>query len=59
MEILAWVSFAAFVKVIPAYIFPIAGGAQIWVWAGQKKGRLAKEYPEVKKRGRITPFAVL
>jgi very-long-chain enoyl-CoA reductase len=55
MEIMAWICFAVFVRTIPAYVFPIVGAAQMWIWAGGKKSRLIKSYPEVVKRGRLLP----
>jgi very-long-chain enoyl-CoA reductase len=59
VEILAWVAFGVFVGVIPGWLFPICGGAQMWVWAGKKRRALSADYPEVKKRGRLTPFRFL
>lgn len=59
MEILAWVCFAVFARVIPSYLFPICGTAQMWIWADQKRRRLIAKWPEAKKRGRITPFRAL
>lgn len=59
MEILAWICFAIFAQVWPAYLFPICGAAQMFVWADKKRKNLIKEFPEAKKRGRITPFTFL
>ena len=59
MEILAWISFAVFVRVWPAYLFPIVGGVQMLIWADQKRKRLMAEFPEARNRGRITPFKAI
>lgn len=59
MEILAWICFAIYVQVWPAYLFPICGAAQMYVWADKKRKNLISEFPEARKRGRITPFTFL
>jgi very-long-chain enoyl-CoA reductase len=59
VEILAWLAFATFVRVLPAWVFVIAGTAQMWVWAEKKRRMLIADYPEAKTRGRLTPFRFL
>lgn len=59
MEILSWICFAIYVQVWPAYLFPIFGTAQMFVWADKKRKNLISEFPEAKNRGRITPFVFL
>ncbi|OHT03369.1 Very-long-chain enoyl-CoA reductase [Tritrichomonas foetus] len=58
-EILAWCCFAFYARVWPAVLFPICGAAQMFVWADQKRKKLIQEYPEARRRGRITPFRAL
>jgi very-long-chain enoyl-CoA reductase len=58
-EILSWVSFAAFVRVWPAWLFAIFGAVQMFVWADKKRKELIKKFPQARLRGRITPFRFL
>ncbi|KAH0789008.1 Synaptic glycoprotein SC2 [Histomonas meleagridis] len=58
-EIAGWFCFAAFTRVWIAFLFPIVGGAQMYIWATKKKARLVKEFPEAAQRGRILPFKSL
>jgi very-long-chain enoyl-CoA reductase len=55
-EILSWVAFAMYAQTIIAIVFPIVGGAQMFIWADEKRTKLALSFPEVAQRGRITPF---
>ena len=56
-EILAWIGFGLFTQSIFSFLFPLCGGAQMLLWADEKRKKLATKYPEVMKRGRITPFS--
>lgn len=58
-EILSWFCFASFTRVFPAYLFMLFGAAQMWVWASKKKAGLMKDYPDVRKRGRLLPHQYL
>jgi very-long-chain enoyl-CoA reductase len=61
MEILSWIAFAVVARSLIAWLFPIAGGIQMWNWAKQKKRRLVTDFPDsgVKRRGTITPLSWL
>jgi very-long-chain enoyl-CoA reductase len=58
-EILSWIGFAMYAQTIVAIVFPIVGGAQMFIWADEKRKKLALSFPEVAQRGRITPFKLL
>lgn len=58
-EILSWFSFWIFSQVCASLLFTIVGAIQMFVWAGQKKARLVREYPEAASRGKISPFPFL
>ena len=55
-EILAWLSYALFTRVIPSFLFCIIGAIQMYIWAKKKKRSLCEEFPIAEKRGTITPF---
>lgn len=55
-EILAWLAFAFYAQRIMCYNFALFGCVQMLIWADQKRRRLAIRYPEVLRRGRISPF---
>jgi very-long-chain enoyl-CoA reductase len=55
-EILAWVGFAMFSQTLVSIVFPIVGGVQMFIWAHEKRKRLAIQFPIVARRGRILPF---
>ena len=59
MEILSWICFSIYVQVWPSYIFTFFGAIQMFIWADKKRKSLIKEFPQVRKRGRITPFPFL
>jgi very-long-chain enoyl-CoA reductase len=58
-EIFAWVSFAIFARVAAAWFFVACGAAQMWIWAGRKRRRLAAAYPAARSRGRLLPLSFL
>jgi very-long-chain enoyl-CoA reductase len=58
-EILSWIGFAMVAQTVVSVLFPIVGGVQMWIWADEKRKKMALQWPEVAKRGRITPFRML
>ena len=58
-EILSWVGFAMYAQTFVSILFPICGGGQMFIWADEKRNKLASQWPEVRNRGRITPFRFL
>lgn len=56
-EILSWIGFGIFTQHFVSFLFPLCGGVQMFYWADEKRKKLAVKYPEVMKRGRITPFS--
>lgn len=58
-EILSWLGFALFTQTWISFVFPIVGGVQMFYWADEKRKKLGARYPQVLKRGRITPFTFL
>lgn len=59
MEICSWICFSLYSQTLVSYLFAICGAAQMFVWADKKRKNLIAEFPQVKKRGRLTPFPVL
>jgi very-long-chain enoyl-CoA reductase len=55
-EILAWVGFALYSQTVVSVVFPIVGGIQMFLWADEKRKKLALQFPVVESRGRILPF---
>lgn len=55
-EILSWIGFSFFVQTLISILFPIVGGIQMYLWAGEKRVKLGEKYPEALKRGLILPF---
>jgi very-long-chain enoyl-CoA reductase len=55
-EILAWVGFAMYSQTIVPIVFLIVGGIQMFIWAHEKREKLAIQFPIVARRGRILPF---
>jgi very-long-chain enoyl-CoA reductase len=58
-EILVWVAFACLVRVWPAWLFALAGAAQMFAWADKKRRALVECFPEASARGRLTPIRFL
>jgi very-long-chain enoyl-CoA reductase len=55
-EILAWVGYAMFSQTLVSVVFPIVGGAQMWLWADEKRRKLSARFPAAAGRGRLLPF---
>lgn len=58
-EILSWISFSLFARIILPFIFTCVGAIQMYIWAVKKRSMLIKLNPECAKRGTITPFKFL
>lgn len=58
-EILSWIGFAMYSQTFVSILFPICGGGQMFLWADEKRNKLASQWPEARNRGRITPFKFL
>lgn len=58
-EIAAWVSFSMMTQALPAFLFTVAGGGQMVIWALGKHRNYRKEFPHY-PRGRksIIPFVI-
>jgi very-long-chain enoyl-CoA reductase len=56
-EYLAWFSFSVMTQCIPAFLFAVAGGYQMTMWALGKHRNYKKEFRDYpKKRKAIIPF---
>ncbi|EFO63975.1 Synaptic glycoprotein SC2 [Giardia lamblia P15] len=55
-EILSWMFFAMFTRSWVCAVFNVCGAVQMYIWARQKRARLAHQFPEVRKRFCIFPF---
>lgn len=58
-EIAAWISFSLMTQALPAFLFALAGGFQMVIWALGKHRNYRKEFPNY-PRGRkaIVPFVI-
>lgn len=58
-EIAAWISFSLMTQALPAFLFTLAGGGQMIIWALGKHRNYRKEFPNY-PRGRksIIPFVI-
>lgn len=58
-EIAAWISFSLMTQALPAFLFTLAGGGQMVIWALGKHRNYRKEFPNY-PRGRksIIPFVI-
>lgn len=55
-EILSWMFFAMFTRSWVCAVFNVCGAIQMYIWARQKRARLAEQFPEAKKRFCIFPL---
>lgn len=58
-EVAAWISFSIMTQTLPAFLFTLAGGFQMLIWAQGKHRNYLKEFPDYpRSRKAMIPFFI-